>query len=230
MAMRRVGSLPDEARTEKARLGRRRGRPQVYGRRSPAGCGTGVGSGVPGAAVLPGVADAHGPVAPIATSYLARIGQLPAGAEAKVIDGDQRLGLRVSPTETVVVLDYRGAPYLRFSPAGVVVNRNSAMFYFNETPAEIPPSGLGPATPAKWSRASGGHEYSWHDGRLHALAAVAIAPGTAYVGRWSIPVRVNAVRRDRGWPVAYRRSVAGVVLGDRRAARVHARGSSRPPA
>ena len=142
-------------------------------------------------AALPGVADAHGPVAPIATSYLARIGQLPAGAQAKVIDGDQRLWLRVSPTETVVVLDYRGAPYLRFSPSGVAVNRNSAMFYFNQTPAEIPPSGLGPATPAKWSRASAGHEYSWHDGRLHALAAVAIAPGTAYVGRWSIPVRVN---------------------------------------
>ena len=142
-------------------------------------------------AALPGVADAHGPVAPIATSYLARIGQLPAGAQAKVIDGDQRLWLRVSPTETVVVLDYRGAPYLRFSPSGVAVNRNSTMFYFNQTPAEIPPSGLGPATPAKWSRASAGHEYSWHDGRLHALAAVAIAPGTAYVGRWSIPVRVN---------------------------------------
>ena len=140
---------------------------------------------------LPAGAQAHGPVAPIATSYLARIGQVPAGVEAKVVDGDQRLWLRVSPTETVVVLDYRGAPYLRFSPSGVAVNQNSAMFYFNQTPAEVPPSGLGPGTPAKWSGASGGHENSWHDGRLHALATVAIAPGTAYVGRWSVPVRVN---------------------------------------
>ena len=140
---------------------------------------------------LPAGAEAHGPVAPIATSYLARIGQVPAGVEAKVVDGDQRLWLRVSPTETVVVLDYRGAPYLRFSPSGVAVNQNSAMFYFNQTPAEVPPSGLGPGTPARWSSASGGHEYSWHDGRLHALATVAIAPGTAFVGRWSVPVRVN---------------------------------------
>lgn len=142
-------------------------------------------------AAVPHVAAAHGPVAPIATSYLARIGQLPAGVEAKVVDGDQRLWLRVSTNETVVVLDYRGAPYLRFSRSGVAVNQNSAMYYFNQTPAEVPPSGLGPGTPVKWSSASGGHEYSWHEGRLHALATVAISPGTAYVGRWSIPVRVN---------------------------------------
>ncbi len=33
-----------------------------------------------------------------------------------------------------------------------------------------------------------GHVYSWHDGRLYALAAVALAPGSAYVGRWRIPL------------------------------------------
>jgi hypothetical protein len=142
-------------------------------------------------AVFPPAAEAHGPVAPIATSYVARIGQLPPGVEAKVVDGDQRLWLRVSPDETVVVLDYRGAPYLRFSRSGVAVNQNSAMYYYNQTPTEVPPPNLGPATPAKWSSVGGGHAYSWHDGRLHALATVAIAPGTAYVGRWSVPVRVD---------------------------------------
>jgi hypothetical protein len=39
---------------------------------------------------------------------------------------------------------------------------------------------------------SGDHAYSSHDGRLHALATVALAPGASYVGRWSIPVRINA--------------------------------------
>ena len=140
---------------------------------------------------FPAGAQAHGPVAPIATSYLARIGQVPAGVQAKVIDGDQRMWLRVVSSETVVVLDYRGAPYLRFTPVGVDVNRSSAMYYFNQNPAEVPPAGLGPATPTKWSRVTAGHEYGWHDGRLHALATVAIAPGTAYVGRWSVPVLVN---------------------------------------
>ncbi len=90
-----------------------------------------------------------------------------------------------------MILDYRGAPYLRFSRAGVAVNHNSAMYYLNQTPAEVPPSNLGPATVPRWSSVSGGHDYSWHDGRLHALATVALAPGETYVGTWSIPVRVD---------------------------------------
>ncbi len=36
---------------------------------------------------LPAVADAHGAVDPIATSYLAVVSRVPAGLEAKVIDG-----------------------------------------------------------------------------------------------------------------------------------------------
>ncbi len=38
---------------------------------------------------------------------------------------------------------------------------------------------------------SGGHSYEWHDGRLHALAAVALPPGVSFVGRWRIPVRID---------------------------------------
>jgi hypothetical protein len=108
-----------------------------------------------------------------------------------VIDGDQRMWLRVVPAETVMVLDYRGAPYLRFSASGVHVNRNSTMYYLNQVPAQIPPPSLGPGTTPRWSRVSTGHTYTWHDGRLHALASVALAPGATYAGRWTIPVRVN---------------------------------------
>ena len=140
---------------------------------------------------FPGVAQAHGPVAPIASSYLARVSGVPPGLRARVIDGDQRIWLRATATETAVVLDYRGAPYLRFSASGVAVNRNSAMYYVNQTPVEVPPSSLRPSTRPRWSSVSGGHDYSWHDGRLHALATVALTSGAAYVGRWSIPVRVN---------------------------------------
>ena len=64
-------------------------------------------------AAIPGAAAAHGPVAPVASSYLARVDALPAGLDAKVIDGDQRIWLRAPSRETVIVLDYRGAPYLR---------------------------------------------------------------------------------------------------------------------
>jgi hypothetical protein len=143
------------------------------------------------ALAVPSTAAAHGPVDPAASSYLARVGRVPAGIEAKVIDGDQRLWLRVSPRRTVVVIDYQGAPYLRFSPRGVAVNTASAMFYLNQVPAETPPSRTGPHVAPHWSAVSGAHAYGWHDGRLHALAATALAPGATYLGRWRVPLRID---------------------------------------
>jgi hypothetical protein len=140
---------------------------------------------------FPGVAQAHGPVAPIATSYLARVDRVPAGLDAKVVDGDLRMWLRAAPSTTVVVLDYRGAPYLRFSRFGVDLNHNSSMYYLNQSPAETPPSNLTATTPTNWRQVSSGHAYGWHDGRLHALATVALAPGVSYVGRWSVPVGID---------------------------------------
>jgi hypothetical protein len=144
-----------------------------------------------GFGAVPGIAAAHGPIAPVATSYLAKVGSTPRGLEAKVIDGDQRLWLRAPPNQVVVVLDYRGAAYLRFSRSGVEVNRESAMYYLNQSPAQTPPPNLTPATPPRWHVVSSGHDYNWHDGRLHALATVALAPGATYVGRWTIPVVID---------------------------------------
>jgi hypothetical protein len=143
-------------------------------------------------AAIPAGASAHGPVAPVATSYKARITGIPAGLEAKVVDGYVRMWLRAPAGDSVVVLDYRGAPYLRFTPAGVQVNQNSTMYYLNLTPvAATPPADLNRDTPPNWQAAGSGHDYEWHDGRLQALASVAIAPGVRYLGRWSIPLLVN---------------------------------------
>jgi hypothetical protein len=143
-------------------------------------------------AAVPPEAHAHGPIAPIASTYLAKPAQVPAGLDAKTVDGDQRMWLRAPAARTVVVLDYRGAPYLRFSPAGIEVNHNSEMYYLNQTPvAETPPGSLTARTPPDWHSVSGGHEYGWHDGRLHALATVALTPGSSFVGRWTIPIRVD---------------------------------------
>jgi hypothetical protein len=140
---------------------------------------------------LPAAAAAHGPVDPAASSYEARLSQVPAGLSAKVIDGDQRLWLRVDRRRTVVVLDYQGAPYLRFSARGVQVNKASAMFYLNQVPAQTPPPRTGPRVTPIWVLVSGGHTYGWHDGRLHALATTALAPGATHLGRWQVPVRVD---------------------------------------
>jgi hypothetical protein len=143
------------------------------------------------ALALPSTAAAHGPVDPAASSYLARVAHVPSGLAVKVIDGDQRLWLHVVPARTVVVLDYQGAPYLRFSRAGVAVNRASAMYYLNQVPAQTPPATTGPRVAPRWSPVSSGHSYGWHDGRLHALATTALAPGASYLGRWQVPLRVD---------------------------------------
>ena len=141
---------------------------------------------------FPGAAQAHGPIAPAASSYLAKVLALPAGLQAKVVDGDLRMWLQVPRNRTVIVLDYRGAPYLRYSPAGIDVNQNSSMYYLNQTPVALtPPANLTASTPPSWHRVSGGRSYEWHDGRLHALAAVALSPGTSFVGRWRIPLRID---------------------------------------
>jgi hypothetical protein len=144
---------------------------------------------------FPGASEAHGPVAPVASSYLARLSHVPPGLVARVVDGDQQMWLAVPKRETVVVLDYQGAPYLRFTASGVDVNENSAMYYLNQTPvAEVPPTNLSRTTPPRWQRVSGAHAYGWHDGRLHALAVVALSPGSSYVGRWSIPLVIDGRR------------------------------------
>ena len=143
-------------------------------------------------AAYPSAAQAHGPIAPAASSYFAKVLQLPDDLEAKVVDGDLRMWLQVPRSKTVVILDYRGSPYLRFSPAGVEVNHNSSMYYLNETPvAQAPPANVSPTARPSWHRVTGGRAYEWHDGRLHALAAVASAPGVSFVGRWRIPLRVD---------------------------------------
>jgi hypothetical protein len=153
-----------------------------------------AGLGVLAALLLcPGTAAAHGPVDPAASSYLAKVERTPTGVQAKVVDGDQRMWMRVTRPGIVVVLDYRGAPYLRFSRAGVEVNESSAMYYLNQVPAETPPPGIGPRTPPRWHLVGGDEQYGWHDGRLHALASTALAPGASYLGRWTVPLRVNGV-------------------------------------
>ncbi len=143
-------------------------------------------------ALLPGAAQAHGPTAPVASDYLAVVDQVPPGLDAKVVDGDLRIWLSAPSNLAVVVLDYRGAPYLRLRPSGVEVNHNSAMYYLNQTPlAQTPPLDLSRATPPAWEPVSSAHDYSWHDARLGALSTIAIPPGTRYVGRWSIPLVID---------------------------------------
>ena len=141
--------------------------------------------------VFPASAQAHGATDPVASNYLARLGSVPAGLQAHVVDGDLRMWIRVPADRTVVVLDYNHAPYLRFTRAGVAVNQNSVMYYYNLVPPSPPPARLTHSAPPRWQRVSSGHTYLWHDGRLQDLAAQELRPGQRYVGVWRVPLLVD---------------------------------------
>jgi hypothetical protein len=147
------------------------------------------------AGLLPAHASAHaGLSAPAATSYLARISSAPVGVTAKVVDGDQRLWLRIAPGVTVVVLGLRDEPYLRFSRRGVEVNTRSTTYFLNRARPQTPPPELGPRTPPGWKRLTAGRSTSWHEDRLHALALASHPSGDSFVGRWLVPIVVNGRR------------------------------------
>jgi hypothetical protein len=139
----------------------------------------------------PAAARAHGPLNPEASDYLARVLDTPPGLSVRTVDGDLRLWLRVRTPHIVLVLDYQGVPYLRFSSRGTEVNERSAMYFLNQTPPLVPPATLRRAERPHWHRVSRGESYEWHDGRLHALAAALAAPGARTLGRWRIPLRID---------------------------------------
>ena len=131
-------------------------------------------------------------MAPTATDYLARVTRSPAGMQAQVVNAYLNLWVEVPAGAHVTVLDFRGAPWVRFTPSGVAINRNSQEYYLSQVPVPaVPPQGLTRTTPPHWIRVSRGHAYAWREGRLHALATIALSPGQRYVGTWRIPVVVN---------------------------------------
>jgi len=145
--------------------------------------------------VWPAGARADGPITPTATNYLARVSRSPAGVEAQVVNAYLNLWVRVPAHSHVTILDFRGAAWVRFTPAGVAVNHNSQEYYLSQVPVPaVPPAGLTRTTPPHWVQVSTGHAYAWREGRLHALATIALSPGQSYVGPWRIPVIVNGTR------------------------------------
>jgi hypothetical protein len=140
----------------------------------------------------PASALADGPVDPIATSYVARVSHVPAGVQAKVVDGYLQLWLKVKPSETVIVEDQLGAGWLRFNSHGVSVNHNSLLFYESQVPVEaIVPKQINARTPPNWVKVSSGHSWMWREGRLQAFAHQTLSPGQTYAGQWAIAMTVN---------------------------------------
>jgi hypothetical protein len=141
------------------------------------------------AAVVPGVASAHlGRTLPVATNFTARITGSVRGLAAKVVDGDQTLWLRAPAAATMAIPGTLGEPLLRFDARGVWVNLRSPTAQVDG----IDRPDLRAPGPPLWHRLSHGHEYRWHEHRLHALEPLAHEAGA--VGPWSVPVVVDGRR------------------------------------
>jgi hypothetical protein len=123
------------------------------------------------AAVLAPAVQAHGDGA--AQGYASSVtAVLPAtpSLSATVLDGDDRLELKVDGDHVVVIEGYEGEPYLRFTPVGVFRNTRSPATYLNDDrfgTGEMPRQADAAASPA-WERVErGGSPYAWHDHRIH---------------------------------------------------------------
>jgi hypothetical protein len=92
------------------------------------------------------------------------------GLDAQILNFDDRIQLRNDSGETVVVEGYRGEPYLRFEPDGMVlVNQRSPTTYLNEdrfADVEVPETADPRAAP-EWQMVARNGRYHWHDHRIH---------------------------------------------------------------
>jgi hypothetical protein len=121
-----------------------------------------VGSAAPAAADPPGPTDYQSSISAVVPPVV--------GVEAAMIGGDAFLEIRVDPGVHVVVLGYRGEPYVQFLPDGTVEqNRVSPSTYLNEdryAETEIPAQASYDADP-QWEVVAGNGRWAWHDHRTH---------------------------------------------------------------
>jgi hypothetical protein len=130
----------------------------------------------------PAGAQAHSSSIVVAIDYRVHIQRVPPGIEARVLDGDRKLRLRIGPRLTMLVLGYAREPFLRFSPRGVEVN-DVAPTAWSDRLAQ----GSGPKFGAapKWRLVSPAHVFTWHE---HRLAPPAPKGRTI---EWAVPLLVD---------------------------------------
>ena len=151
------------------------------------------------------------------------------GLEARVLNFDDAIEVRYDGERPLVVEGYRGEPYLRFNPEGLVeVNRRSPAAYLNEdrfAKVELPDRAAHRAPPS-WAEVAENGRYDWHDHRIHWMGEGTLPPQIEDEGErtrvfdWEIPMtsagQAIEVRgtltwlgeEEGGFPVA-----AGITLG-----------------
>jgi hypothetical protein len=145
------------------------------------------------------------------TSVVQRMDPVTPGLTVKIIGGDSFLDVKVEPGHEVIVFAYattgHGEPFLRIRADGVVEENQQSEYTYRiqdryanvEVPANLNPSG-----PPEWKQVGSGHEFAWHDHRVHWMSPdrkPGIKPGDV-VQTWQVDMTFD------GKPV----SVEGVVL------------------
>jgi hypothetical protein len=156
------------------------------------------------------------------------------GLEARVLNYDDAIELVYDGERPLVVQGYRGEPYLRFDPNGLVeVNRRLPAAYLNEdrfAKAELPGRADHRARPS-WATVAENGRYDWHDHRIHRMGEGTLPPQIEDEGErtrvfdWEIPMasagRPVAVRgtltwlgkEEGGFPVAAGLTLGGALVG-----------------
>ncbi len=138
-----------------------------------AAIGVGVVAMVLATDVEPAHADPAGPthLRSTVTAVTADDGQA-VPLEVEVIGGDAFLVVRARPGVTVEVPGYEGEPYLRMGADGTIeVNDRSPARWLNEERyLTRTPDGADADAPPRWVQVGDGHEYAWHDHRVHFMS------------------------------------------------------------
>lgn len=136
----------------------------------------------------------------------------PPGLEVRVVESGSRLEVRNGGAE-VLVLGYKGEPYLRIGPDGVFQNLLSTASYINATrKGSLPPVSAQNAKvgDTDWERISSDPVARWHDHRIHWMLptnppAVSASPGRTHVviPEWVVDLRQGSqaitVKGDLVW-------------------------------
>jgi hypothetical protein len=156
------------------------------------------------------------------------------GLEASVLNYDDAIELVYEGERPLVVEGYRGEPYLRFNPDGLVeVNRRSPAAYLNEdrfAKVELPGRADHQARPS-WAPVAENGRYDWHDHRIHWMGEGTLPPQVEDEGErtrvfdWEIPmasagrpVEVRGTltwlgKEEGGFPVAAGLTLGGALVG-----------------
>jgi hypothetical protein len=133
-------------------------------------------------------------------STITRVTPAVKGMSVSVLNYDDRLQLQNTTGSTVVVYDYKGAPYARLLPDRTVeVNTNSEAYYLNnDRYGQVTvPKGLGPQP--RWKLVDRTGRFEWHDHRIHWMSKsdppqLKDKNVRTHIFDWRVPIQVGTRR------------------------------------